>query len=121
MAHFRCPWASSGRVRTRLTVEMPSSSPPPPLLSQVLTDVVKTTTEWAAEGQTLFAPIAAIWDDYLQLDMVRQLLVRLCKPLEALCKEISQTATIHFDSYIKGIRPTKTTSQPLLVTDEQNT
>src|SRR2546421_2311576 len=97
--------------------------PPPPLLSQVLTDVVKTTTERAAEGQTLFAPIAAIWDDYLQSDTVRQLPVRLRKPLEALCKEISQTATIHFDSYIKGIRPAKTTSQPLpvSVTDEQNT
>ena len=68
---------------------MPSSSPPPPLLSQVLTDVVKTTTEQAAEGYTLFALIAAIWDNYLQLDTVRQLPVRLRKPLEALCKEIS--------------------------------
>ena len=98
-------------------------SPLPPLLSQVLTDVVKTTTEQAAEGQTLFAPIAAIWDDYLQSDTVRKLPVRLCKLLEALCKEISQTATIHFDSYIKGIHPAKTTSQPLLVPviDKQNT
>jgi hypothetical protein len=94
---------------------MPTS---PPLLSQVLANIVQSTAIRAEEGQTLFAPIAAIWDDYLQSDTVRQLLAWLRKPLETLCKEISQTATIHFDSYIKGTRPAKTTNQPPPITDE---
>ena len=94
---------------------MPSSATPP-LLSHALANIVQATTERAEEGQALFAPIAAIWDDYLQSDTVRQLPARLCKPLETLCKEISQTATIHFDSYIKGTRAAKTTNQPLVPT-----
>ena len=91
---------------------MPSPSPPPPLLSHALANIVQATTERAEEGQALFAPIAAMWDNYLQSNMVQQLLAWLCKPLETLCKEISQTATTHFDSYIKGTRPAKTTNQP---------
>ena len=94
---------------------MPSPSPPPPLLSYALANIVQATTKRAEEGQALFAPIAAIWDDYLQSDTVRQLPARLRKPLETLCKEISQTATTHFDSYIKGTRPTKTTNQPCII------
>ena len=99
---------------------MPSTTPPPPLLSHALANIVQATTERAEEGQALFALIAAMWDDYLQSDTVCQLLARLCKPLETLCKEISKTATTHFDSYIKGTRPAKTTNQPLLIsaTDE---
>src|SRR5271165_6368104 len=93
---------------------MPSSATPP-LLSHALANIVQATTECAKEGQALFAPIAAIWDNYLQSDIVRQLPAQLCKPLETLCKEISQTATIHFNSYIKGTRPAKTTHQPLLI------
>ena len=94
---------------------MPSPSSPPPLLSHALANIVQATTERAEEGQALFAPIAALWDDYIQSDTVRQLLARLRKPLETLCKEISQTATTHFDSYIKGTRPAKTNNQPCII------
>jgi len=59
-AYFWCPQASYSYVRTHLTIKMPSSSPPLLLLSQVLTDVVKTTIKQATEGQTLFALIATI-------------------------------------------------------------
>src|SRR5271165_5713557 len=93
---------------------MPSSATPP-LFSHALANIVQSTTECAKEGQALFALIAAIWDNYLQSDIVRQLPAWLCKPLETLCKEISQTATIHFDFYIKGTRLAKTTYQPLLI------
>ena len=94
---------------------MSSPLPPPPLLSYALANIIQATTKRAEEGQALFAPITAIWDDYLQSDTVRQLPARLRKLLEILCKEISQTATIHFDSYIKGTRPTKPTNQPRII------
>src|SRR5271168_4865793 len=94
---------------------MPSPSPPLPLLSHALANIVQATTECAEEGQALFAPITAIWDDYLQSDTICQLPAQLYKPLETLCKEISQTATTHFDSYIKGTRPAKTTNQPYII------
>jgi hypothetical protein len=79
--------------------------PAPAPLSQSLKDAIRASSTRAEEGQRIFAPIATLWDDYLQSDEVRKLPVRLRKPLLALCQEISRTATRHFDAYIKGTRP----------------
>jgi hypothetical protein len=79
--------------------------PPPPLLSKALTDAVRASTKRAQDGQIIFSPIAALWDEYQQSDTVRKLPLRLRKPMELLCKEIATLATSHFDAYIKGIRP----------------
>jgi hypothetical protein len=84
---------------------MASSQPTPPPLSRILSETVKATTDRAQEGYTLFGPIAALWDEYLQSDAVRKLPQRHRKPLELLCKEISKLSLTHFDAYIKGIRP----------------
>jgi hypothetical protein len=84
---------------------MASSQPTPPPLSRILSETVKATTDRAQEGYTLFGPIAALWDEYLQSDAVRKLPQRHRKPLKLLCKEISKLSLTHFDAYIKGIRP----------------
>lgn len=77
----------------------------PTPLSQALKDAVQAANTRAKEGHQIFAPIAALWDDYLQSEDVRKLPAQLRKPLIALCYEMSQTATRHFDAYIKGSRP----------------
>jgi hypothetical protein len=81
------------------------SPPAPPPLSQSLTDAIQASNTRAEEGQRIFAPIATLWDDYLQSDAVRKLPPKLRKPLLALYQEISRTATRHFDAYIKGAKP----------------
>jgi hypothetical protein len=88
--------------------------PPPPstpavkpaqTLSQNFLDIAKAASVQAEEGQQIFCPISAIWDNYLQIDAVRKLPARYCKPLTALCAEISSVANKHFDTYIKGTYP----------------
>ena len=85
--------------------------PPPPLtpaakpaqtLSQNLLDIAKAASARAEEGQQIFSLVTAIWDSYLQTDVVRKLPMRLYKPLAALYVEISSVANKHFDAYIKG-------------------
>src|SRR5438045_9275483 len=92
---------------TPTTQHMP---PGPPPLSQALTNAIHVANTRAEEGQRIFGPIAALWDDYSQSDSVCKLPTKLRKPLLALCQEMSRTATRHFDAYIKGTKP----SQPLL-------
>ena len=79
-------------------------------MPEALTDAIHAANTRAEEGQRIFGPIAALWDDYLQSDTVHKLPTKLRKPLLALCQEMSRTATRHFDAYIKGTKP----SQPLL-------
>ena len=81
------------------------SPPAPPPLSQALRDAIQAASTRADEGQRIFAPIATLWDDYVQSETVRKLPPKLRKPLLVLCQEISRTATRHFDAYIKGTRP----------------
>ncbi|OBT60326.1 hypothetical protein VE03_10189 [Pseudogymnoascus sp. 23342-1-I1] len=81
------------------------SPPAPPPLSQALRDAIQAASIRADEGQRIFAPIATLWDDYVQSETVRKLPPKLRKPLLVLCQEISRTATRHFDAYIKGTRP----------------
>lgn len=78
---------------------------PLPSLSPALTNVVQRATDRANDGQLIYGPIAALWDEYLQSDEVRKLPVRLRNPLIALCKDISATANRHFDAFIKGTHP----------------
>ena len=95
--------------------------PPPPLtpaakpaqtLSQNFLDIAKAASVRAEEGQQIFCPIAAIWDNYLQTDAVRKLPTRLCKLLTALCAEMSSVANKHFDAYIKGAYPAPASQKP---------
>ena len=88
-----------------------SPSGPPPL-SKALKDAIQAANTRAEEGQRIFGPIATLWDEYQQSDTVRKLPPQLRKPLLALCQEISRTATIHFDAYIKGSRPTQALPTP---------
>jgi hypothetical protein len=78
--------------------------------------VIRASSTRAKEGQRIFAPIATLWDDYLESETVRKLPPKLRKPLLALCQEISRTATRHFDAYIKGTKPSPavTSQQPPL-------
>jgi len=98
--------------RTRYGPLMAPPTPNLPPLSRILSETVKATTERAKEGHTLFGPIAALWDEYLQSDAVRKLPQRHRKPLELLCKEISELSLAHFDAYIKGIRPSPRSPSP---------
>ena len=91
---------------------MQHSPPGPPPLSKALKDAIQVASTRAEEGQRIFGPIASLWDEYQQSETVRKLLPQLCKPLLALCQEISRTATIHFDAYIKGSRPTQALPTP---------
>ena len=95
--------------------------PPPPLtpaakpaqtLSQDFLNIAKAALVCAEEGQRIFCPISAIWDNYLQTDVVRKLLMRLRKPLTALYTEISSVANKHFDAYIKGTYPLPASQKP---------
>ena len=86
--------------------------PAPPPLSKALKDAVQAASTRAEEGQRIFGPIATLWDDYQQSDTVRKLPSQLRKPLLALCQEISRTATVHFNAYIKGTRPTQALPTP---------
>ena len=95
--------------------------PPPPstpaakpaqTLSQNFLEIAKAASVRAEEGQQIFCPISAIWDNYLQSDAVRKLPSRLRKPLTALCAEISSVANKHFDSYIKGTYPVPASQKP---------
>lgn len=95
--------------------------PPPPLipavkpvqtLSQNFIDIAKAALVRSEEGQQIFCPIAAIWDNYLQTDAVCKLPTRLRKPLTALCAEMSSIANKHFDAYIKGTYPTPASQKP---------
>src|SRR5271165_999883 len=81
----------------------PDSTP----LALALKNAVQAASTRAEEGQRIFGPIADLWDTYQQSEAVRKLPQQLRKPLLALCQEISRTATIHFDAYIKGTRPTQ--------------
>src|SRR5271167_3544676 len=84
----------------------PDSTP----LALALKNAVQAASTRAEEGQRIFSPIASLWDEYQQSEAVRKLPQQLRKPLLALCQEISQIATTHFDAYIKGSRPTKARS-----------
>jgi len=87
---------------------LPPSTPAVKLaqtLFQNFLDIAKAASIRAKEGQQIFCPILAIWDNYLQTDTVRKLLARHCKPLAALCAEISSVANKHFNAYIKGTYP----------------
>src|SRR5271165_2401393 len=83
------------------------SSLDPTPLSQALRNAVQAANTRAEEGQRIFSPVASLWDNYQQSETVWRLPSYLRKPLLALCQEISRTATIHFDAYIKGSRPTQ--------------
>ena len=97
---------------------MPPPPPPTPAakpaqtLSQSLLDIAKAASARTEEGQQIFCPISAIWDNYLQTDAVRKLPTRLRKPLTALCAEISSVANKHFDAYIKGTYPVPASQKP---------
>src|SRR5271165_5101590 len=84
-------------------------------LALALKNAVQAASTRAEEGQRIFGPIADLWDTYQQSEAVRKLPSHLRKPLLALCQEISRTATIHFNAYIKGSRPTQAQSaqQPI--------
>jgi hypothetical protein len=91
---------------------MPPPPPPNPgpampaqSLSQNFSNVARAALARTEEGQQIFYPIAAMWDDYMQTDAARKLPAHLRKPLQALCIEISTIANRHFDSYIKGTYP----------------
>jgi hypothetical protein len=89
--------------------------PDPTPLAQALKNAVQAASTRAEEGQRIFGPVADLWDTYQQSEAVRKLPSQLRKPLLALCQEISRTATLHFDAYIKGSRPTQAqpAQQPL--------
>ena len=78
---------------------------PAQTLSQNLLDIAKAALVRSEEGQQIFCPISAIWDNYLQTDVVCKLPTRLHKPFTVLCTEISSVANKHFDAYIKGTYP----------------
>ena len=91
----------------------PRHTPPgPPPLSQTLKDAIDAANTRAEEGQRVFGPISALWDGYVDSDTVRQLLVRLRKPLLALCHEMSRIATGHFDAFLKGQRASQASYTP---------
>jgi hypothetical protein len=83
----------------------PGLARPAQTLSQNFSNVARAALARTEDGQQMFYPIAAMWDDYMQTDVVCKLLAHLCKPLQALCTEISTIANKHFDSYIKGTYP----------------
>src|SRR5271168_4797679 len=76
-----------------------------PSLSYALANVVQRATERSNDGQRIYGPIATLWEEYIESDAVRKLLVRLRYPLTCLCKDISATANRHFNTYIKGSHP----------------
>ncbi|KAI9784976.1 MAG: hypothetical protein M1839_001172, partial [Geoglossum umbratile] len=93
---------------------MPSPPPdhtgPPHSFSIALENTVRAAATRATEGQQIYGPIATFWDQYLQSEDVQKLPARLRKPLTALCKKISVVANKHFDAYIKGTYPPRTTT-----------
>jgi len=85
------------------TPSQQTSSAPP--LSQALENIVRAAATRADKGQQIYGPIAALWDKYLQTEVVRKLPARLRRPLTALCNKISIVANKHFNAYIKGAHP----------------
>src|SRR5271168_3746036 len=103
----------------------PSSYPPQlapvtdraPPFTRALANVVERATERANDGQRAFGPVAALWEDYIESEAVRNLPQRLRTPLIQLCKDISLVATRHFDSYIKGSPPPRFADTQKLTAD----
>ncbi|KAJ8061503.1 hypothetical protein OCU04_009318 [Sclerotinia nivalis] len=84
-------------------------APSTPFLFQALINTVNTATNRANEGQQIFSLIASLWNDYLNTEAVRALPARFRKPLIVLCTDISFTANKHFDVFINGSYPSRST------------
>ncbi|KAI9763316.1 MAG: hypothetical protein M1840_000581, partial [Geoglossum simile] len=83
----------------------PGPSRPAQTLSQNFSNIARAALARTEEGQQIFYPIAAMWNDYIQTDTVRKLPAHLRKPLARLCKEVTSIANKHFEAYIKGTYP----------------
>lgn len=90
----------------------PRHVPVPPPISQALRSAIEAAETRTTEGQRVFGPVSTLWDTFLESDEVRKLPVRLRSPLIALCKEVHQTATRHFDAFIKGSYPPRIAREP---------
>ncbi len=92
--------------------EYNAAAPPQPHFQHALANVVERATERATDGQRIFSPVAALWDEYTKSEAVPALPQRLHQPLIRLYKEVSILATRHFNAYIKGSSPPRITDIP---------
>jgi hypothetical protein len=83
-------------------MQAPQLAPAKPPLTFALANVIEQATKQATDGQWIFSPITALWDEYLESKTVCALPQGLCPPLLCLCKDILTLAIRHFDAYIKG-------------------
>lgn len=95
--------------------------PPTTTLSQSLLDAATAANARADNGQLIYGPVAALWDEYLQSEAVRKLPARFRGPLTALCTEIASVANRHFDAFIKGSHPPRTSTLANLAIPNPNT
>src|SRR5438045_4341435 len=107
------PWvakmAQSPPIPTRATPTMT----PLPSFSHALTNSLQCASERLTNGQLIYGPIAALWDEYLQTDVVRKLPAKLHNPLKALCNDISITTQKHFDTFLAGTAPLSQTNSTI--------
>src|SRR5438045_9797589 len=89
-----------------------TATPLPPFL-HVLTNSLQHASERLTDGQLIYSPIAALWDEYLQTDMVHKLPAKLCNPLKALCNDISITTQKHFNTFLAGTAPLSQTNSTI--------
>ena len=86
--------------------------PAKPPLTFALANVVERATKRATDGQRIFSPIAALWDEYIESEAVRALPQGLRPHIQRLCKDISTLAIRHFNAYIKGSAPPRLADAP---------
>ena len=86
---------------------------PLPSFSHMLMNSLQHASERLTDGQLIYGPIAALWDEYLQTDAVRKLPAKLRNPLKALCNDISITTQKHFDTFLAGTAPLSQTNSTI--------
>src|SRR5438045_7780486 len=101
--------AQSPPIPTRATLTMT----PLPSFLHMLMNSLQHALERLTDGQLIYGPIAALWDEYLQTDVVRKLPAKLHNPLKALCNDISITTQKHFDTFLAGTAPLSQTNSTI--------
>ena len=98
---------------TPIPTRAASTTTPLPSFSHTLTNSLQRASERLTDGQLIYGPIAALWDEYLQTDAVRKLPAKLRNPLKALCNDISITTQKHFDTFLAGAAPLSQTNSTI--------
>src|SRR5438045_9570829 len=94
------PWVAKMAQSPPIPTRAAPTVTPLPSFSHALTNSLQRASERLTDGQLIYGPIAALWDEYLQTDAVRKLPAKLRNPLKALCNDITKTTPNHIHTLL---------------------